>query len=190
MNKKAQHLTEQADKLTATIDARHASAAEPARYTTDHFHDPAMMLREARRLERIQHILSKLATAHEDGTVHPLLTRVTMGIQIETMLHHTAWSEPGTAWYESDVRRFTRIGLTPENYQEARAALMLLSESQTTTKTQRQIAEARARISLEAAFDILAATGMHIEDTWGLLDGALRDIAVERGMTWNFLNEE
>lgn len=127
MNKKAQRLTERADELTATIDARHASAAKPAHYTFDHFHDPDMMLREAERLERIQRILSRLATTHEDGTIHPLLTRATMGIQIETMLHHTAWPEPGTAWYENDVRQFTRIGLTPENYQEARAALISLS---------------------------------------------------------------
>lgn len=47
-----------------------------------------------------------------------------------------------------------------------------------------------ARASLEATFNILTATGMHIEDTWEFLDGALRDIAVERGMTWDFLNDE
>ncbi len=105
-NKAALKCLSAADALQKHIDAKHSSAnnmlAQPP--TRKRLSDADGLRREARRLERVQETLRRLAEMHEAGSIKPELAKLTSRGAIESALFTAAQDSAIRVLYDSVTR--------------------------------------------------------------------------------------
>jgi phospholipid N-methyltransferase len=124
MNKVASKLRALADRMQERIDDKRNPACGQQNWTARRADMAGRMIRDAERMEKIQMLLYALADLHERGIdeSHPLF-RLRTKKAVGLLLDRDKWPH-----WENEQKTCVRVGLTPDSFIEARAALLALVE--------------------------------------------------------------
>lgn len=115
-----------ADGMTAKIEEKLNPAVGEQNWTARRAAMAASIREDGQRLEKVQYMLYGMADAIEAGTLPTFLEGLKLGTKaiLETVCLYPSFPQYSGA----NQTRILKAGFTPENYQEARDALMQLAE--------------------------------------------------------------